>query len=176
MATSVDRPSNAGDVSASADEGAKFLSLVNDTADGLGRLVAAHVRMLHLELVADAKTFAREATFVALSGFFLAFGYAVLWLGIAVLLETTLSLRWALLLSGAIHLVGGGVALMWAIARLRIPNTVAQTGDEMMRSLDALSAPLSPPSRTTLTHGRCGPELGYRTASCITSTEERASL
>ncbi len=145
MATSVDRYSHAEPASAEGEDG--LLSLLNQTADGVGHLVAKHIRLVHLEIVADAKRLAWEAVFVALSAFVVVLGYAMLWLGIALLLAKMMSLASALLLSGGLHLGGGSVALTWAIARVRKPSTMRHTSDEVTRSLVALSAP----EDTTLT-------------------------
>src|SRR5437667_11794800 len=63
-----------------------ILTLIRETVDGLGRLVADHVKLARLELVADVKVQGRRAATIAVIVPFIFLGYALGCVGLALVL------------------------------------------------------------------------------------------
>jgi len=120
----------------SGDDG--IVSLLTETLDGFGHLVAMHIKLARLELLADARNCGRKVATVALTIPFLLLGYAILCVGLGVCLSPTLGLGIALLLVGGVHLVGGAIALYIAVRSLQDQRWMAESAHAASGSLSAL--------------------------------------
>src|SRR4029078_7092278 len=60
-----------------------IMSLVKETADGLGRLIADHIKLARVEMVADAKEYGRHVGLLTVAGIFVAIGYVFAWIAAA---------------------------------------------------------------------------------------------
>src|SRR6185436_18944490 len=127
---------SAGARSAGLD-GDGIMSLVRETIDGLGRLVADHVKLARLELVADVKAQGRRAAAVALAVPFILLGYALACVGLALALSRWLGGAGAFFAVGGAHLLGGIVAVALAAARLRRGHLLRETANEVSLSVTA---------------------------------------
>jgi hypothetical protein len=54
-----------------------ILALIKETADGFGHLLADHIKLARLELVADVKSYGRQVALIALIVPILFMGYAI---------------------------------------------------------------------------------------------------
>lgn len=119
-----------------------IVGLIRETVDGLRDLIADHIKLARLELVADAKNYGRGVAVLAVAGLVLAIGY-VFGL-IAGALE--LALLWGTPLAFAavagLNLVVGAVALAWALAKMRRTRLMHDTVAEAKDSINALARPL----------------------------------
>ena len=120
--------------------GDSILTLIKETADGFGRLLADHIKLARLELVADVKSYGRQVTLIALIAPIVFIGYAVLCVGLAAALEPWLGRAGGLLVVGGAHMVIGAVAIMVAVRRLRRAQPMSETVEEMTRSMETFSA------------------------------------
>ena len=114
------------------------VSLLTETLDGIGHLVAMHIKLARVELLADARNCGRKVAIVALTIPFLLLGYAILCVGLGVCLSPTLGLGTALLLVGGVHLVGGAIALFIAARSLQDVRWMTESAHEASGSLSAL--------------------------------------
>jgi hypothetical protein len=117
-----------------------IIALVKETADGFGHLIAEHVRLARLELVADAKAHGQKLAVIALIVPVLFIGYALACVGLALLLARWLGSSGAFFAVGGGHVVLGGIAIAVAVSRLRRVNPMSETVHEVSRSVDALTA------------------------------------
>jgi len=120
------------------DEGDSFIALLRETADGLGRLVAEHIRLARVEMVADAKDYSRRVGLMAAAGGVILIGYFFAWIATALALGRVIGAPLAFLLVGGLH-IGGGAAIMVALARRqREARVMDQTVSEVGRTVTAL--------------------------------------
>ncbi len=139
--------------------GDSILTLIKETADGFGHLLADHIKLARLELVADVKSYGRQVGLIALIVPILFIGYAILCLGLATLLAPLVGHAGGLFLVGGAHIVLGAIAIMVAVGRLRRAQPMSESVEEMSRSMEtfaparmangaSLGAP-APPSSST---------------------------
>lgn len=121
-----------------------IIGLVRETADGLGRLVADHIKLARLEIVADAKGYARETAVLLVGALILLVGYGFAWLAIALTLATWLGAPIAFGCVAALHLAAGGVALGAATRRMKRARLMGETASEVSRSVSALARTTTP--------------------------------
>jgi hypothetical protein len=119
--------------------GDSILALIKETADGFGRLLADHVKLARLELVADVKSYGRQVALIALIVPILFMGYTIVCLGLAALLEPLVGRAGGLFLVGGSHVVIGAVAIMVAIDRLRRAQPLSETVEEVSRSMETFA-------------------------------------
>src|SRR5258707_13608678 len=81
-------------------DGEGIITLVKETADGFGHLIADHIKLARLELVADVKSYGRQVALIALIVPILFIGYGIVCLGMAALLARWLGQRGARLAAG----------------------------------------------------------------------------
>src|SRR5581483_2951152 len=103
-----------------------ILTLIKETADGFGHLLADHIKLARLELVADVKSYGRQVALIALIVPFLFMGYSIVCLGLALLLEPLVGLAGGLFLVGGVHIVIGAVAITIAVTRLRRAHPMSE--------------------------------------------------
>jgi hypothetical protein len=118
-----------------------IVSLVKETAEGLGRLLADHIKLARVEIVADAKAYGRHAGLMVVAAVFLLLGYAFAWLAAALALGRLVGLPLAALIVGGAHLLAGLVALVVVRDRLRKTRVMDGTVAEVTRSVATLRAP-----------------------------------
>jgi hypothetical protein len=135
------------------ENGDGIIALIKETADGIGHLIADHIKLARLELVADVKANARHVAVVALIVPFAFLGYALACVGLAVVLSSWLGLAGALFLVGGVHLIGGAIAVGVALGNLRRINLMRDTANEVNRSVATLAA-------ARVTNGAPSPRVG----------------
>src|SRR5437764_1159290 len=101
------------------DDSEGIIALVKETADGFGHLLAEHVKLARLELVADARASGRRIATIALIVPVIFIGYALAAVGLAVLLSRPLGSAAAFFVVGGGHVLLGGIAVAIAANRLR---------------------------------------------------------
>src|SRR5215471_14136769 len=94
------------------DESDGFIGLVRETADGLGHLIADHIKLARVEMVADAKEYGRRTAALAAAGGVLVVGYLFAWIAAAIALGRIIGAPLAFLVVGVAHLVAGAVAFV----------------------------------------------------------------
>jgi uncharacterized membrane protein YqjE len=119
--------------------GDSILALIKETADGFGHLLADHIKLARLELVADVKSYGRQVTLIALIVPIIFIGYAILCVGLAAALAPWLGRAGGLFLVGGAHIVIGALAIMVAVRRLRRAQPLSETVEEMTRSMETFS-------------------------------------
>jgi hypothetical protein len=133
-------------------ESDSIVSLLKETVDNLGRLLADHLKLARVELTADAKAYGRRVSLLAVAAGGLLFGYAFACLAGAFALATVIGTPLAFLAVGGLHLVAGSVGLAVLVRRLAEDTPLDETFTEIHRTVAALSAPLA--SNGTLLTGK----------------------
>jgi hypothetical protein len=121
------------------DSGDGIIGLVRETADGLGRLIADHIKLARLEIVADAKSYARETTVLLVGVVVALIGYGFAWVAAALGLSRLIGAPLAFAFVAVLHLVAGGIALAVASRRMKRKRLMQETASEVNRSVNALS-------------------------------------
>ena len=118
------------------------VGLLRETADGLGQLIADHVRLARLELAADARSYGQGVATLVVAGFVLALGYAFAWLAIG--LTAALWCGGPIAFGGVavLHLIAGGFAVSAAIKRMKRTRLMRESATAAERSVSALTRPL----------------------------------
>ncbi len=116
-----------------------ILALIKETADGFGHLLADHIKLARLELVADVKNYGRQVALIALIVPILLIGYAIVCLGLAALLAPLIGHAGGLLVVGGAHVVVGAVAIMVAVGRLRRAQPMSDSVEEASRSMETFA-------------------------------------
>jgi uncharacterized membrane protein YqjE len=116
-----------------------ILALIKETADGFGHLLADHIKLARLELVADVKSYGRQVALIALIVPVLLIGYAIVCLGVAALLAPLIGHAGSLFLVGGAHVVLGAIAIMVAVGRLRRAQPMSDSVEEMSRSMETFA-------------------------------------
>jgi hypothetical protein len=119
--------------------GDSILALIKETADGFGHLLADHIKLARLELVADVKSYGRQVALIALIVPILFIGYAILCFGLAAALAPWLGRAGGLFLVGGAHIVIGAVAIAVVVRRLRRAQPMSESVEEMNRSMETFS-------------------------------------
>jgi uncharacterized membrane protein YqjE len=140
------------------DEGDGIIALVRETVDGIGHLVAEHVKLARLELVAEAKDGGRRLALIALIVPIVFIGYALVCIGLSLLLARWLGSSNAFFLVGGVHVVLGGVAVTMAAARLRRAQPLRETVQEVGRSVEVIATVGAP----VTTNGTSAPQAPAR--------------
>jgi hypothetical protein len=122
------------------NEGDGLFELVRETADGLGRLIADHIKLARVEIVADARAYGRRAGLLAVAAAFLVVGYLFVWLAAALGLALLIGEPLAFLAVAGLHLIGGAIGLMVVTRKLRQARVMDGTVSEVERSISTLRA------------------------------------
>ncbi|MBI3722497.1 hypothetical protein HY251_00860 [bacterium] len=115
--------------------------LAEATLDGLGHLMAEHVRLSKLELEAQLERLWRRAVLCLAVVFLIALGYALACLGLCLVLSPWTGLAGALLALGGAHITCGAIGLQLVLATMK-PALGAETAGEVQRSLAELARAL----------------------------------
>lgn len=126
--------------------------LVGRLTDGLGKLVTQHLTLARVELMEDARAMGQDVALIAAFVPFVLVGYAFLCGALAVALARWVGWAGALALVGALNLVGGGLGIARASARLKSHRVMDETTEELNRSVTVFAqaprpAELSPEAR-----------------------------
>jgi hypothetical protein len=127
------------------DEGESFITLVRETADGLGRLIADHIKLARVEVAADAKEYGRRVGFLAAAGAIIGLGYLFAWIAIALALARVAGAPLAFLAVGGLHLIAGLVVLSVVSRRLKSARVMGETVSEVGRTVTALREKMTAP-------------------------------
>ncbi len=111
------------------------LGVARDTADALGRLTLQHLRLARLEIRSDLRAMGLQAGLIAVLTAIAIVGYALTMAGLAVIIGGGWKGGVPLLLIGLAHVVGAGVGILIALARLRRLRPMNLTADEVNRTL-----------------------------------------
>ncbi|SRR6266540_480418 len=117
-----------------------IVGLVRETADGLSRLVADHVRLARTELVADAKGYAHKLTGMVVAGVVLGLGYALACVAGALALARVIGGPLAFLSVGGFHLIVGAILMLSSARRMPAGRPMQETAFEVSRTMSALTA------------------------------------
>ena len=118
------------------------VGLLKETADGLGQLIADHIKLARLELAADMRSYGQGVATLAMAGGIILLGYAFAWVAIALALARLWGAPIAFGAVAALHLVAGAIAVATAIKRMKGTRLMRDTANEVSRSVDALTQPL----------------------------------
>ncbi|HET6282477.1 MAG TPA: phage holin family protein [Polyangia bacterium] len=125
------------------EDGDSIISLVRETADGLGRLVGDHIKLARLELVSDLKAYVRQSVLLTAMVIFLALGYALGCVGLALVLAQWWGAMVGFFVVAGFHLVLGGIGLAIGVRNLRQTHLMDETLSEVGRSVSTLSGRLT---------------------------------
>jgi uncharacterized membrane protein YqjE len=115
-----------------------IISLVRETADGLGKLIADHVKLARVELVSDARFYVRDLTVLVVAALVLFLGYALAWLAAGLALGRVIGTPLAFAAVAALHLIGGAIGVVVAVRRTQRVRLMHDTAEEVSRSVNAL--------------------------------------
>ena len=121
-----------------------IISLVKETASGLGQLVADHIRLARLEMTADAKSYARDVGMMLVGGFILAVGYGLGCIAAGAALARVIGAPFAFLALALLHLAVGVIALVVIARRMKRIQLMQGTKHEVSRSVNALASTARP--------------------------------
>ena len=119
-----------------------IVGLIRETVDGLRDLIADHIKLARLELVADAKTYGRSVAVLVVAGLVLAIGYVFALIAVALGLTRLWGAPLAFGAVAALHLLVGGIAVVWAVGKMRRTRPMHDTVVEAKGSINALARPL----------------------------------
>jgi hypothetical protein len=122
-------------------EGDGIMSLVKETADGLGRLIADHIKLARVEMVADAKEYGRHVGLLTVAGIFVVIGYVFGWIAAALAVARWVGAPLAFLIVALLHIAGGAIGLGVVSRRLKTTaRPLDDTVSEVNRSVATLAA------------------------------------
>jgi len=118
------------------------VGLLKETADGLGQLIADHIKLARLELTADARSYGQGMATLVIATLVLVLGYTFAWVAIALALGRLWGAPIAFAAVGVLHLVAGGIAVSSAVKRMKNTRLMRESANEASRSVSALARPL----------------------------------
>jgi hypothetical protein len=113
--------------------------LVGRLTDGFSKLVTQHLTLARMELMDDARLMGSDVARIAAFVPFVLVGYTFLCAALSVLLAQWLGWAGSLSVVGAVNLVGGGVGIARAVARLKSHRVMDETTEELNRSVTVLA-------------------------------------
>ena len=121
------------------EEGDGIIALVRETADGLGKLIADHVKLARVELVSDARFYVRDLAVMAAAGVVLLVGYVIGLLAAGLALGRAINnTPLAFAAVAAVHLIAGAIGLVVGAKRAKRVRLMHDTAEEVSRSVSAL--------------------------------------
>lgn len=114
--------------------------LVKETVDGLGHLVAEHVRLSKLELLENMTAMARQTGRLAVVTGFAFVGYVFACAGIVASIEPRLGLAYAAFVVGGLNFVVGAAGLFLTVTKLAGTRILDGTATEVHRTVSDLAA------------------------------------
>jgi hypothetical protein len=122
-----------------------IVSRLKETADGLGQLVADHVKLARVELIAEARSYGRGLSALAVGVLLLVVGYVFAWTAAALALSRVVGAPLAFVIVAGPHLIAGIVGCVSAVGKLQQTEILPESGVEAARSVNALIKPLRTP-------------------------------
>ncbi len=119
-----------------------LVGLLKETADGLGQLIADHIKLARLELAADARSYGQGVATLVVAGLVLSLGYAFAWLALGLALAHWCGAPIAFAGVALLHLIAGGVAVSAATKRMKRTRLMRESATAASRSVNALTRPL----------------------------------
>jgi hypothetical protein len=125
----------------SARNGAEppLLALVKEVIDGLGTVLAGHVRLARVELAGDVARASRRVALVSLLSAVALLGYGLGCVAGSLALARLMSAPLAFLAVGGANLLGAGLALGWILSR-PAARLLGESAWELDRTVSALKA------------------------------------
>lgn len=121
------------------EEGDGIIALVRETADGLGKLIADHVKLARVELLSDARFYVRDLTVLVIAALVLFLGYALACLAGGLALGRAIhNTPLAFAAVAALHLIAGAIGMVMAAKRAKRVRLMHDTAEEVSRSVSAL--------------------------------------
>jgi len=121
------------------EEGDGIIALVRETADGLGKLIADHVKLARVELVSDARFYVRDLAVMAAAGVVLLVGYVLGLLAAGMALGRAINnTPLAFAAVAALHLIAGAIGIVVGAKRAKRVRLMHDTAEEVSRSVSAL--------------------------------------
>ena len=120
-----------------------IVSRLKETADGLGQLVADHVKLARVELVAEARSYGQGLAVLAVAAILLVLGYGFAWIAAALALARVVGAPLAFIIVAAPHLIAGVIGCVSAVGKIRQTQILPESGMEAARSVNALVKPLA---------------------------------
>jgi uncharacterized membrane protein YedE/YeeE len=120
------------------DHGDGIIALVKETADGLGQLVADHIKLARIEMTADAKTYLRELSMLTVGAFIFAVGYGLACIAAGTALARIMGGPLAFAGLAFIHVIVGAIALGVAVRRMKRVQLMQESKEEVSRSVSVL--------------------------------------
>lgn len=118
------------------------VGLLRETADGLGQLIADHIKLARLELTADARSYTQGVATLLVAAVVVVLGYAFGWLAAGLALARLWGAPIAFGGIAALHLIAGAVAVSSATKRMKKTHLMRDSATEASRSVTALTRPL----------------------------------
>ncbi|HEY7372769.1 MAG TPA: phage holin family protein [Polyangia bacterium] len=116
-----------------------IIALVKETADGLGQLVADHIKLARIEMTADAKGYVRDVGVLLVGAFVLAIGYGLACIAVGTALGRVIGAPLAFACLAVLHLAIGAFALALARSRMKRVQLMHDTKLEVSRSMGVFS-------------------------------------
>jgi len=129
-----------GTLDAEDDAGDGIITLVKETASGLGQLVADHIRLARLEMTLDARMYARDAGMLLAGGVIVLIGYGLGCIAAGSALARVIGAPLAFLALALLHIAVGAIALAVFARRMKRTQPMQGTKHEVSRSVSALTA------------------------------------
>jgi uncharacterized membrane protein YqjE len=120
-------------------------ALVGRMADSFSRLVSQHITLARLELAEDAKAMGLDVARIIAFVPFILVGYIFLCGALSVVLAAWVGYAGALAVVGGLNVVGGGLGIWRAVARLQNRQVMDDSSQELSRSMAVLTT-VSPPA------------------------------
>ena len=113
---------------------------LSDTIDGLGHLMAEHVKRSKLELLLAGRLLARQAVLAGLVASVLMVGYLLVCAAAAAALAPSIGVPYALVLVGGVHLAMGAYGLSVVRDRFDRGRLLEGSVNEVSESILAITA------------------------------------
>jgi len=135
-----------------SDDATALGTVLKETADSLGVLIADHVKLARVELEADVRIYAGALGVSLVAGVLLLFGYAFAWSALALALGRIWGAPVAFAVVAAFHLLVGALSLGAVSRKVQQSKLLRESIVEARRSVRALTHP-SHPTLPHLTKG-----------------------
>jgi uncharacterized membrane protein YqjE len=122
----------------SVDHGDGIMALVKETADGLGQLVADHIKLARIEMTTDAKSYMRDLVVLLIGVFVLAVGYGLVCIAAGAALAMVIGTPLAFAMLAALHVIAGAIVLSVAVRNMKRVQLMQETKEEVSRSISLL--------------------------------------
>lgn len=122
------------------NNGDGIAAMLRGTADAMGHLFGAHLKLARLELMGDARTVGQRVASILCFALLTTLGYAFIALAVVAALQTTIGWAPAFLLVGGVHVVLGGVGVAIALRKLKAIDLLNRTTQAASQSVATLSA------------------------------------